>query len=115
MIHHVALDVPREDIDAAVAFWALLGFVEVEPPAVLRGTWRWVEHAGSQIHLRPRDGVAAPAGWHVAVAVDDHGAAVTRLREAGFAYVAGTEHWGEPRGKTTAPGGATVELVAAPG
>lgn len=114
MIHHVAVDVPAEDLEAAVAFWALLGFDEVEPPDALRGTWRWVERAGGQIHLRAVE-VAVPSGaWHVAVVVPDHAAAVERLRAAGFAYTPGSEHWGEPRGKTVAPGGCHVELMAAP-
>ncbi len=114
MIHHVAVDVPAGDLDAAVAFWALLGFDEVAPPEALRGRWRWVEYDGGQIHLRA-GGARAPAGaWHVAVVVPDHAAAVARLQEAGFAYEPGTEHWGQPRGKTTAPGGTTVELMAAP-
>ena len=116
MIHHVAVDVPAGELDAAVAFWALLGFDEVVPPDALRGTWRWVERDGGQIHLRGVGvGAAAPAGgWHVAVVVPDHTAAVARLRDAGFTYEPGSEHWGEPRGKTTAPGGTTVELMAAP-
>lgn len=114
MIHHVAVDVPAGDLDAAVGFWALLGFEEVAPPDALRGTWRWVERAGGQIHLRGADASVPGGGWHVAVVVPDHAAAVERLRAAGFAYEPGSEHWGEPRGKTTAPGGTTVELMAAP-
>lgn len=113
MIHHVAVDVPREALADAVAFWALLGFVEVGVPPTLGGGWRWVERDGAQIHLHPVGSAAEPAGWHVAVVVPDHAAAVDRLRAAGFDYEPGTEHWGEPRGKTTAPGGATVELMAA--
>lgn len=112
MIHHVAIDVPAGELEAAVAFWGLLGYDEVPVPATLSGGWRWVERAGAQIHLRPRD--AATAGWHVAVVVDGYAEAVRALEAAGFAVEPGTEHWGEPRGKTTAPGGATVELMAAP-
>lgn len=114
MIHHVAVDVPAAELDAAVAFWALLGFEEVAPPEALRGRWRWVEHDGGQIHLRGVDAATAAGAWHVAVVVADHAAAVARLTAAGFAYAPGSEHWGEPRGKTTAPGGATVEVMAAP-
>ncbi len=36
-IHHVALPTRREDVEAEVAFWALLGFSVVEPPASLVG------------------------------------------------------------------------------
>lgn len=110
MIHHVAIDVPAAELEAAVAFWALLGYDEV--PA-LSGGWRWVERAGTQIHLRPAEH-AAGGGWHVAVVVDDHAGAVRALEQAGFTVQAGAEHWGAPRAKTTAPGGATVELMAAP-
>lgn len=113
MIHHVAIDVPRGDLDAAVAFWALLGYAEVAAPPALAGGWRWVERAGTQIHLRPAEHPAG-GGWHVAVVVDDHAATVRALRDAGFGVDAGTEYWDEPRAKTTAPGGATVELMAAP-
>ncbi len=114
MIHHVAVDVPSGELEAAVAFWALLGFDEVPPPDALRGTWRWVERAGGQIHLRGVDQTPSSGGWHVAVVVPDHAAAVHRLHAAGFTYTAGSEHWGEARGKTVAPGGCHVELMAAP-
>lgn len=115
MIHHVAIDVPAGELEAAVAFWGLLGYDEVPVPATLSGGWRWVERAGTQIHLRPREPWDAVAvGWHVAVVVDGYAEAVRALEAAGFAVEPGTEHWGEPRGKTTAPGGATVELMAAP-
>ncbi|MGK2936253.1 MAG: VOC family protein [Solirubrobacteraceae bacterium] len=114
MIHHVAVDVPAGELDAAVAFWALLGFEEVPPPDALRGRWRWVERAGGQLHLRGVEATAPAGAWHVAVVVPDHEAAIARLAATGFAYEPGSEHWGEPRGKTTAPGGTSVELMAAP-
>lgn len=110
MIHHVAIDVPAGDLDDAVAFWALLGFAEV--PA-LAGGWRWVERGATQLHLRPAER-GAGAGWHVAVVVDGYDEAVPALEAAGFPVTPGTPHWGAARGKTTAPGGATVELMAAP-
>jgi hypothetical protein len=40
--------------------------------------------------------------------------AVERLRADGFAVPPGREHWGAPRAKAIAPGGHTVELMAAP-
>ena len=41
VIQHVALETRRADVDACVAFWALLGFARVEPPPSLadRATW----------------------------------------------------------------------------
>lgn len=114
MIHHVAIDVPAAELDAAVAFWALLGYAEVPVPPTLSGGWRWVQRAGTQVHLRPAGARAAGGGWHLAVVVDDYAGAVRALERAGFTVRAGTEHWGARRGKTVAPGGATVELMAAP-
>lgn len=114
MIHHVAIDVPPAELAAAVGFWRLLGYDEVPVPATLGGGWRWLERAGTQIHLRPVEDAAAPDGWHVAVVVDDYDAAAAALAAAGFEPQPGTRHWGEQRAKTTAPGGATVEFMAAP-
>ncbi|MBJ7332805.1 MAG: hypothetical protein JHC95_23115 [Solirubrobacteraceae bacterium] len=112
MIQHVSVDVPRGSADDAVAFWALLGFTEVTPPEALRGTWRWVEREGTQIHLRGADDAVPPSGWHVAVVVADFEATVEHLQTAGFAFAPGREIWGASRGKTTAPGGVEVELMA---
>jgi len=36
VIHHVAVETRREDADACVAFFALLGFSLVDPPPTLR-------------------------------------------------------------------------------
>lgn len=113
MIHHVAVDVPGEQVDAAVAFWALLGFDEIEPPDALRGTWRWVERGGGQIHLRAVDGAGAADAWHVAVVVGDYDEAARSLAADGFDVVPGAPYWGAPRAKTTAPGGVVVEFVGA--
>jgi hypothetical protein len=41
-VHHVALETRRTDADAAVAFFVLLGFEEVAPPASLAQRARWV-------------------------------------------------------------------------
>ncbi len=40
-IHHVALPTRREDVEAEVAFWVLLGFSVVEPPPSLRERATW--------------------------------------------------------------------------
>lgn len=113
MIHHVAIDVPAAALDDAVAFWGLLGYREVPVPETLSGGWRWVECDGTQIHLRPHEPWDPPAGgWHLAVVVSDYAETVRALEEAGFGVTPGSPHWGEPRGKTTAPGGAIVELMA---
>jgi len=114
MIHHVAIETRLADVDDEVAFWALLGFERVDPPEGLIDVAAWVERAGTQVHLLfKEDPVAAPEG-HIAVVAEEYDAAVTRLEEAGFAFVPRTRHWGAARGFTTTPGGHRVEVMAAP-
>lgn len=113
MIQHVALETRRADVEAAVAFWALLGFALVEPPPSLAERAVWVQApGGTQIHLLfAEDPVVAPEG-HVAVVAADYDAALARLRDAGFAAEPRTEHWGVPRTAVTAPGGHRVEVMS---
>jgi catechol 2,3-dioxygenase-like lactoylglutathione lyase family enzyme len=114
VIQHVALETAPGDGPAAVAFWGLLGFVEVEPPSTLRDRAAWVERAGTQIHLLWTDGPSVPPDGHVAVVVADYAATLDRLRAAGHPVEARTEHWGAARSFTRAPGGQRVELMASP-
>jgi hypothetical protein len=114
VIAHVALETRRDDVEAAVAFWALLGFERVQPPPSLAARAVWVQAPGGfQVHLlfaeRP---VVAPAG-HVALVIEEYAATIARLRAAGLEAPARTEHWGAPRTQVTAPGGHRVELMAA--
>ena len=115
MIHHVALEVVEGDAGRDVAFWALLGFEEIEPPGTLRSKSRWVERRGTQIHLlfAEAEPVAAPEG-HVAVVAEDYEATLARLRDGGFEPEAHAEHWGAPRSFVTSPAGHRVEVMAAP-
>ena len=114
-MHHVALEVVEGDADRDVAFWALLGFEEVEPPGTLRSKSRWVERKGTQIHLlfAEAEPVVAPEG-HVAVIAEDFDATLARLRAAGFEPEAHQQHWGAPRSFVTSPAGHRVEVMAAP-
>ncbi len=112
MIQHVALETARVDADAAVAFWALLGFDEVEPPGTLSERSRWVEHGGTQIHLLFTDDPVAPPRGHVAVLPDDYDTTAERLRDAGFEVEPREQHWGAPRAYVRGPGGHLVELMA---
>jgi catechol 2,3-dioxygenase-like lactoylglutathione lyase family enzyme len=113
VLHHVGIEVAPADIDRSIAFWELLGFERVEPPASL-AEFVWLESGGTQIHLLPCDSPTVSACGHVAVLAPDLEAAVERLAAAGFAVERRGEHWGAPRAKATAPGGHTVELMAAP-
>ena len=113
MLHHASLETRPEDVDAAVAFWAALGFDRLDPPEGIAGRAVWVGRAGTQIHLLlAEDPVAAPRG-HVAVVVEDYAAAMTRLAAAGCEVERRAAHWGADRGYVRAPGGHLVEIMAA--
>ncbi len=114
MIQHVALETREEDAEDEVRFWALLGFAEVEPPAALRQRSRWVERAGTQVHLLFAETPVVPPGGHVAVVAEDHAATLDRLRDAGFAPAPRAEHWGAPRAFVRSPAGHRVEVMARP-
>jgi len=113
-IHHAALETRRHDADALVAFFALLGFEEVEPPPTLSGRTRWVQRGDTQVHvLFAEDPVVPPAG-HVAVVAPDYDEALAALRAAGHRVTDRAEHWGSPRAFAAAPGGHRVEVMAFP-
>ena len=83
MIQHVTLETRRQDVEDAVAFWALLGFERVEPPGRLATIAVWVQRAGTQVHLLFDDDPVAPARGHTAVVADDYDEAVARASSAG--------------------------------
>lgn len=116
MIQHVALEVRRRDVDACVAFWALLGFEPVDAPGALAERSTWVQAGATQIHLlHAGEPVIVPEG-HVAVVVADHDATLAALRDAGFDPQPRTRYWGSPRTFVRSPAGHLVEFMAfAPG
>jgi catechol 2,3-dioxygenase-like lactoylglutathione lyase family enzyme len=113
-LQHAAIETHPRDADALIAFFALLGFDEVDPPESLRGRTRWVQRAGTQVHLLLTDDPVVPPSGHVAVVAPDYDAAVAALRAAGHDVTDRAQHWGAPRAFATAPGGHRVELMAAP-
>jgi catechol 2,3-dioxygenase-like lactoylglutathione lyase family enzyme len=114
MIHHVALETRREQADAEVRFWALLGFEEVEPPVTLRHRARWVQREATQVHVFYADEPVVPPAGHVAVIAAAYDATLERLRAAGVEVEDRTAHWGAPRCYVRSPGGHRVEVMAAP-
>ncbi len=114
MIHHVALEVRRDDVGESERFWSLLGFARVEPPPSLAGRAVWVERDGTQIHLLLTDDPVATPEGHVAVVARDYDTTLGALRDAGFAPQPRTEHWGSPRAFVRAPAGHRVEVMAFP-
>lgn len=113
-VHHVALETGPGDVDDLVAFFGLLGFEEVDPPPALRERARWVQRAGTQIHVFFADAPVVPPSGHVAVVVPDYDAALAALRAAGHRVDDRSPHWGSPRAFATAPGGHRVELMQFP-
>jgi hypothetical protein len=110
-LQHVALETRRQDGDAEVAWWALLGFDEVQPPPALRERARWLQRGPTQIHLLFTDEpVVAPKG-HVAVVCEDAERVVPRL---GDDVEERRAHWGARRWYARTPGGHRVEVMVAP-
>jgi catechol 2,3-dioxygenase-like lactoylglutathione lyase family enzyme len=99
---------------ACVAFYALLGFREVEPPGTLDEVAAWVERRGTQVHLLFADDPVVPPEGHFAVVVDDYDATIARLRAEGFDPEARAEQWGAPRSFVRDPAGHRVEVMSAP-
>jgi catechol 2,3-dioxygenase-like lactoylglutathione lyase family enzyme len=114
VIHHATLETRREDVEDAVAFWALLGFERVEAPGRLATIAAWVQRAGTQVHLLFHDDPVVPSRGHTAVIAEDYDAAVARLERAGFECRPSTQDWGSPRCVVIAPGGHRVEVMAFP-
>jgi catechol 2,3-dioxygenase-like lactoylglutathione lyase family enzyme len=112
MIQHVALELRREDVDASLHFWWLLGFERVAPPDELAERSAWVQAGSTQVHLLfAENPVVAPAG-HVAVVVGDYEATLAALRVAGFEPDPRSEYWGSPRAFVRSPAGHRVEVMA---
>ena len=112
MLQHVALETRRDDVEAALAFWALLGFEPIDVPPALRDRAVWVGSGGTHIHLLLTDSPVAPPQGHAAVVVDDYDATIAALRAAGHAAEPRAEHWGAPRTFVRDPTGHRVEVTA---
>jgi catechol 2,3-dioxygenase-like lactoylglutathione lyase family enzyme len=112
MIQHVALETRPGDAGACAAFFARLGFVEVEPPPSLRGRALWLQLGPTQVHLLFADDPQVAPRGHVAVVLDDYEAALAALRAAGHEVDPRAEHWGSPRAYARDPAGHLVELMA---
>jgi catechol 2,3-dioxygenase-like lactoylglutathione lyase family enzyme len=113
-LQHTSLETRLADVDAEVAFWALLGFERVDPPPRLRGVATWVARAGTHIHLLHADEPVVMPRGHVAVVADDYASTLECLREAGFRFEPTEEHWGAGRGFVRTPAGHRVEVMAGP-
>lgn len=112
MIGHVTLEIRPEGVPECVAFYGLIGFSRVEPPASLAARAAWLQSGPTQLHLmHVEEPVTLPKG-HVAVVAEAYDETVARLRAAGFEVEPRAEHWGAPRSYVRDPGGNLVELMA---
>lgn len=114
MLHHVALEVAPDRIEAEVGFWSAVGFTPVEVPEALGPGTFWLEREGTQVHLVSAGAPVIPAGGHAAIVAPDFEEVVERLESDGFEVSRRREYWDARRAKVTSPGGHTVELMAAP-
>lgn len=114
MLQHVTIETAPADLDASVAFYALIGFVEVVAPAGISGRARWLQCGGGQIHLLATERPTIPSHGHLAIVAAEYEATLDALRSAGHAPAPRAEHWGAPRAYVRDPSGHLVELMAAP-
>ena len=114
MLQHATLEVPKADWDACVAFWRLLGFEPMEPPASLRGKFAWVACEGTQIHLADVESPIVADVGHVAVLVRDFEGTVAELQGAGFEVRPGPSAWDAERAFVRDPVGHLIEIMSAP-
>ena len=97
-----------------MAFFALLGFEEVEPPPTLTERARWVQRGATQVHVFYAEDPVVPPSGHVAVVAPEYDATLAALRAAGHLVDERAQHWGAPRSFVTAPGGHRVEVMEFP-
>ena len=112
MIGHVAIEISRDDVDACLHFWWLLGFERVAAPEALAERSAWVQAGATQVHLLYADEPVAPPEGHVAVIAEDYEATLARLGAAGFEPDPRTEYWDSPRSFVRSPSGHRVEVMA---
>ncbi len=113
-LHHVSLEVPAEEVEATVEFFAILGFRRLPAPEQIAEYVTWMENGPNQIHLIHTPEGAVPLLGHAAIVAPDLDATVAALAEAGFQFEESHPLWGERRGFVVGPAGHRVELMAAP-
>jgi catechol 2,3-dioxygenase-like lactoylglutathione lyase family enzyme len=114
LLQHVSIETAKDDVEACVRFYELIGFRRVDPPPSLADRATWVERDGTQVHLMLADDPVVPPNGHHAVTVSDYDGTLAALRQAGFDPEPRDEHWGAPRSFVRNPAGHRVELMSAP-
>lgn len=114
MIQHVSLEIPPEELDRAIEFWAIVGFDRIEVPDQLGEEITWLGRDGFHIHLIATSEHSASRRGHPAVVAAEFDACLSRLEEAGFALSDAPNLWGARRAYAISPGENRVELMEYP-
>ncbi|HEY4096090.1 MAG TPA: VOC family protein [Baekduia sp.] len=110
----MSLETRPAEVEAEVAFWALLGFARIVAPEGLRERAAWLASGATQVHLLFAEEPVVPREGHVAVVCEAYESTLAALRAAGFTVEPRAEHWGAARAYVRSPGGHRVEVMAAP-
>lgn len=109
-LHHVSILV--SDMERAVAFYGgTLGLPEVRRPANFVTPVRWFELGEQQLHLIPADEPDFVSPRHMALHVDDSGAARETLRARGVEVRETVPIAGADRFFIADPDGNNIELI----
>jgi catechol 2,3-dioxygenase-like lactoylglutathione lyase family enzyme len=113
MIQHVTREVTPSQLEECIQFYGVLGFDPVSVPPGIAGRALWLEQAGTQVHLMPREDAKVQSG-HIGVVVARYAETIEQLREQGHEVEPRAPHWGSPRVYVHDPAGHLVELMAFP-
>jgi catechol 2,3-dioxygenase-like lactoylglutathione lyase family enzyme len=115
LIQHVSFEVTRDQVEACIEFYELLGFQRVTAPEQIADHVAWLERDGDHFHLIQLPEASHMNAGHAAVPLgDDYEGTQTRLRDAGYHVDDHEEYWGSPRSFVRDPAGNLVELMKFP-
>jgi catechol 2,3-dioxygenase-like lactoylglutathione lyase family enzyme len=115
LIQHVSFEVTRDQVEACIEFYELLGFQRVTAPEQIADHVAWLERDGDHFHLIQLPEASHMNAGHAAVPLgDDYEETQTRLRDAGHHVDDHEEYWGSPRSFVRDPAGNLVELMKFP-
>ena len=113
-LQHVTFEVTAEQVPSHLAFWAMLGYEEIEVPERLLGRAVWMRRGGSDVHLLLDEAPVVPPRAHAAFVIDDWDARLAALHAAGYESRPAMRLWDAERVYLSAPGGHRVEIMSAP-
>jgi catechol 2,3-dioxygenase-like lactoylglutathione lyase family enzyme len=115
LIQHVSFEVTRDQVEACIEFYELLGFQRVTAPEQIADHVAWLERDGDHFHLIQLPEASHMNAGHAAVPLgDDYEETQTRLRDVGHHVDDHEEYWGSPRSFVRDPAGNLVELMKFP-